>query len=253
MPKYMLERGITLDTASVYGIGFDREDRRATFPVRKANGELVGVSGRTVGNSKIKYMHYRLDSNESRAVAKIPRELYQRFDEDELDQRFVRWSKSRVLYGAHVVSTQSLAPTEGWRDDDLYLVEGHIDVHAFYQRRLRAVASMGSSVSSEQGDQLVDLVPPRGRLVCVPDPDMQAKFAKGSSKSLFDLYVESLKSVVYDRVQIWHMALPPIRVEVGKDVETMSDEELDECERLDPASINDFEFETSYGKITRVV
>lgn len=252
MPKYMLDRGITISTAMAYGIGFDRADKRATFPVRKANGDLVGVSGRTTADSKIKYMHYRLDVDETRAVARIPKELYASCDEDELDQRFVRWAKSRVLYGGHVAVSQSLAPSGGWRDENLYLVEGHIDVHSYYQRRLRAVATMGSSVSSEQGDLLVEMTPVRGRLVCVPDPDMKAKFSKGSTKSLFDLYVEGLKSVVYDRVQIWHQALPPIRVKDGQDVKTMSDDELDKCERLDPASLNDDEFEDSYAKIVRI-
>jgi DNA primase len=252
MPKYMIERGIMIDTAKAYEIGYDREEKRATFPVRKPTGELVGMSGRSTIGAKLKYMHYRIDQQEWRAIARIPRHLYDSMDEDEIEARFARWPKARTLYGAHVVASQALAPAGGWRDGNLYLVEGHIDVHAFYQRRLRAVASMGSSVSAEQGDMLAELVPVRGNLVICPDPDMLYKKPRGSEKTLFELYVLNIKEVIYERHPIWHLLLPGIRVPEGRDVAMMMDEELDACVRVDPANVNDDEFETAYAKLTRL-
>lgn len=44
--KYMLQRGFDLPTCINYELGFDREHRRVTIPVRDGLGRLVGVIGR---------------------------------------------------------------------------------------------------------------------------------------------------------------------------------------------------------------
>jgi 5S rRNA maturation endonuclease (ribonuclease M5) len=83
---YVLRRGIGLETLKVWGGGFDSRMKRAIFPVRNSDGQLVGVVGRTVNNHPIRYFNY--------------------FD----------FNKSRFLFGEHLVKGGSIIVVEGLLD-----------------------------------------------------------------------------------------------------------------------------------------
>lgn len=48
VPRYLLDRGITLDTARAWGLGHDKRNRRLMFSIRTAQGELAGFIGRKI-------------------------------------------------------------------------------------------------------------------------------------------------------------------------------------------------------------
>jgi len=48
VPKYALERGVSLETCREWQLGFDKPGKRFVFPVRREDGRLVGVTGRAI-------------------------------------------------------------------------------------------------------------------------------------------------------------------------------------------------------------
>jgi hypothetical protein len=59
VPKYAVDRGIALETARRWELGWDQEERRLIFPVRDPSHNLVGAVGRIVrGRSHQKYLNY---------------------------------------------------------------------------------------------------------------------------------------------------------------------------------------------------
>ena len=140
VPQYILDRGITLKTCKVWGLGFDAEaprkmlsgrtnydDERVIFPVRRKDGQLVGCLGRTLWDK----------SNPE-------------FDPETMVQHkpkyFAYWGfpRSSHLYGIHLID----------QDEWVVVVEGPIDAVRLGQHGLPAVAIMGSSFSREQGAML---------------------------------------------------------------------------------------------------
>jgi hypothetical protein len=55
IPRYILDRGISIETARYWNIGFDKKNARAIFVTRDERGRLRGVSGRSVGDRIPKY------------------------------------------------------------------------------------------------------------------------------------------------------------------------------------------------------
>lgn len=119
--RYILDRGITIETLRAWDCGFDRRLRRATFPVRTVLGHLVGIVGRAVDRGVMpKYFDY------------------------------FRFKKSQYLFGAHMVTPET----------DLIVVEGCMDALAVWQEvhpRLSVVALLGCEASARQRDLLVSL------------------------------------------------------------------------------------------------
>jgi len=241
LAKYAIERGVDVETARAFELGFDREEKRMIFPVRTRRGVLIGCSGRTVTKkSKLKYLHYRLDIETNRAVARIPWKMQQDLDEEYLENRFRVWHRNRVLFGAFQVSGD-VRPPDGWKSNDLFVVEGHFGVTATWRRGHRVVAPMGAHASQEQADIIVDMVPPRGRLIIFYDPDEAGE--KG---------VKGLEKLVYGRVGVWVMRVPNKRIPVGQKASDLSDEELEKLVTLDSGNCNDSEFEQALSLIQRL-
>jgi 5S rRNA maturation endonuclease (ribonuclease M5) len=63
--RYVLDRGLTIETLRVWEGGYDEHMKRAVFPVRNLEGNLVGLVGRTVNNHPVRYFNY-FDFNKSR-------------------------------------------------------------------------------------------------------------------------------------------------------------------------------------------
>lgn len=110
---YILGRGVTLDVCRTWGVGWDEDDQRLIFPVRRLGGALVGIVGRVVvPNRRPKYKNY------------------------------LNFPKSAYLYGEHFLD----------RDyDKVILVEGLLDVLRMQMFGFRNVmATLGIHLSSEQ-------------------------------------------------------------------------------------------------------
>ena len=57
LPQYAIERGISIETARVWGLGYDKENGYLVFPVRRRDGTLVGLVGRAVSD-RAKHTHH---------------------------------------------------------------------------------------------------------------------------------------------------------------------------------------------------
>ena len=137
-PKYLLDRGFRKDVLKDWEIGFDTEAQRVTFPVRAANGTLVGFSKRAVWEEQNpKYLH-------------------------------LGFSKGQHLYGEHLYDAKT--------SRTVVVTEGQLDAIAFHQleeggglpnyipqsdplRPLRLdkflpVSTMGSRVTTQQINML---------------------------------------------------------------------------------------------------
>ena len=113
MPQYMVDRGFSREILRRFEIGYDFDKKRVVFPVRAANGPLLGFSTRATREDDFpKYLH--------------------------LDFR-----KSTTLYG------ESYAP----KGHPLVVGEGNADALALQQllgSEYKAVATLGARVSDVQ-------------------------------------------------------------------------------------------------------
>ena len=113
VPQYAINRGLTLETCKAWGLGYDRADKRLVFPVRRGDGKLVGVTGRSI---------------ESRASLRY--------------KDYWGFRKSGYLYGEWMYDKAI---------QKVYVVEGLMDALLSWQRGIRnVVATMGASASKEQ-------------------------------------------------------------------------------------------------------
>lgn len=121
VPKYALDRGITIDSCKLWGLGYDRnaEDPRLIFPVRDRKAKLVGIVGRTI----IK-------------------------DKEPRYKNYWGFNKAGFLYGEHLINSQSIKP--------IIVVEGMIDPIIVKQYiDCDCLAQMGTVLSDEQAKKLI--------------------------------------------------------------------------------------------------
>lgn len=116
------ERGFAQATVDHWLLGFEPASQRGTIPLRNFQGELLGVSRRATRHSQeVKYI-----------------------DPEGL-------AKNRHLFGAHEAQNAS--------GGILALVEGPLDVIAFWEVGITAVAPLGSWLTQEQVDLIYALWP----------------------------------------------------------------------------------------------
>ena len=173
--RTILDRGFTVDTAKAWELGVDSDGRRAIFVVRDRKGRLRGISGRaTEKGQKPKYLHYSWDT---RHLQFTLRKEYGRI----LD--FEKFAVSRVLYGEHMICWDNVS------DERRFIVvcEGPTDVLWLWQAGYQAVAVQGSSISAEQCQTLLDLLPMGGAIVLGADGDAAGhKLTNGIRERLGD-------------------------------------------------------------------
>jgi len=115
VPKYIIERGITLETARAWGLRHDTYDRRAVFPFRDRHQKLLGWQGRLTYNP--------IDTWPPKAFT----------------------VGTRIVFGEYML-------TEAKR---IILVEGPIDALWVWQQGFRDVmAAVGSKVSAMQAKRI---------------------------------------------------------------------------------------------------
>lgn len=158
VPKYILDRGVDIETCKHWEIGYDKEKERVLFPVRRNDGVLVGAVGRTIHKGvEPTYLTY------------------------------FNFSKSQFLFGEHLLKSAgepTIAEGMGYglpAEEGVILVEGMMDVLKLYQMGYENVAAiMTSNVSGVQVRKVLRLGRPvylmldwdkagvQGRKVVVP-------------------------------------------------------------------------------------
>jgi len=158
IPRYLVERGVELETAKRWELGFDREFKRAMFTIRDRLGRFRGVCGRALfKQQKPKYCHYSWDTREEKLVPWVD---YNRHKE------FLRVEKRLICYGENMVQ----APVKR-----LLVTEGHLDVVLSDQAGVPAVGLQGSKPSDEQVATILELLDRDGELVVGLDQDQYGR------------------------------------------------------------------------------
>lgn len=118
-PAYAAERAISAVACRTWEIGDDPVDRRMIYLIRRrGDRKLVGIRGRTYGDSPYKVVTY------------LP------------------WSQAHFLYGEHLVDD---------RPGKIVVTEGEIDAIKVWMAGYAAVSLMGSCPSREQTRKLIGL------------------------------------------------------------------------------------------------
>lgn len=115
VPKYMVNRGFTLETLKAWDIGWDSERNAVVFPVFEGE-ELVALIYRPIGDAwRGKY------------------------------ENTVGFVKNAHLFGGHMVTVDR---------ESVVVVEGPTDAMAWWQAGYSAVALMGATMSDQQANRL---------------------------------------------------------------------------------------------------
>ncbi|MBI5934746.1 MAG: toprim domain-containing protein [Chloroflexi bacterium] len=147
---YLRERGLTPETIAHFGLGYCSRGMmtgRVVIPLHDQTGQLIGYAGRLVDESAVSDENpkYKLPGNRRK---------------DDVVHEF---RKSAFVYNGHRLA----GPLA-----DLIVVEGFFGAMWLYQcGYANVVALMGSSCSERQGEVLVDLLLPDGRLWVMSDGD----------------------------------------------------------------------------------
>jgi 5S rRNA maturation endonuclease (ribonuclease M5) len=132
VPRYALDRGLDIDAAKAWELGYDQTRGRLIFPVRRHDGPLVGMTGRI------------LPSAQAAAEAR-GREVTKYHNYSGLN-------KTRYLYGAHLWDTGK----------PIVIVEGPLDALRTWMAlkgRVNVGATLGQGFSQEHR-QLVRIARP---------------------------------------------------------------------------------------------
>lgn len=145
---YLGSRGFTKETIAHFGLGYCARGifkERIAIPLHDSAGKLIGYCGRVVYDATISEENprYRFPSKRER------------------DGRVFEFRKQAFIYNGY----RFKAPL-----DDLIVVEGFTSVWWLHQNGLpRVVAVMGADCSGLQGELIVALTKPTGRIWLMPD------------------------------------------------------------------------------------
>ncbi len=138
---YLKERGLEKETIKEFGLGLCQKGLmkgRIAIPIHNENGELVAYGGR-----------YPEEPPEGEPKYKLPPKFQKHF----------------VLYNFQ--KAKELAGKQG-----LIVVEGFFDLFKVWQAGFgNVVALMGTSLSDEQAELLIDALAPDGKFTLMLDPD----------------------------------------------------------------------------------
>lgn len=156
IPRYLVEeRGITEETCRIWDLGDDPDMKRALFPMRNMEGQLMGIAGRFYADRCRCGLLFDSWNGASRCPnPNCCREIPPKY----LNSDGIR--KDLVLYGEHLIDKNIKR---------CYVVEGYLDAIRLWQMGYRnVVAIMGSDMSDVQANRLVDLFE---ELILIPDGD----------------------------------------------------------------------------------
>lgn len=146
--SYLARRGFTTETMAYFGVGYCSRGLladRVAIPLHDPAGKLIGYAGRAV--------------NETEVTIDNPRYVFP--EERERQGVVLKFDKGLFLYNGHRIAVPCA---------DLAIVEGFPSVWWLHQHGIRsAVATMGTTCSQEQIEQILKLVPPTGQVWLMPD------------------------------------------------------------------------------------
>lgn len=144
-PTSLVKAGFEKETLREHDIGYDRRNKRITFPIRDVYGNLIGISGRATGDGYPKYKVY---------TGKRVNEKGEVYDLGELGESFPEYSSDNIrdhLWRANMVFHpiyHGYAPEEL---QYLIVVEGYKAALWMVQCGwYNTVAVMGSYMTSQQ-------------------------------------------------------------------------------------------------------
>jgi 5S rRNA maturation endonuclease (ribonuclease M5) len=169
VPRYILGRGLTIETCKAWEIGYDEDSQRAVFPVRRRDGSLVGMTGRI-----------------------LPREIARceamGLMEPTKYHNYSGLNKTRYLYGANL-----------WLPGlPLIVVEGPVDAHATWQAlsdRANVCATLGQGFTQAHRRMIRNFQPP-------------SVYIFGDSDSAGQRMSEKIESVLHRDVPMFLMRCP---------------------------------------------
>ena len=217
IPKYALDRGLTIETCKEWELGHDKKGKRLLFPIRNRKGVLVAISGRLYATDCVRC------GGEWVTLCSECGDAEDRHNDD--DHQFTASRKTCVrcgtaqppkylhrkgfkrnllLYGEHRVQDET--------DGRVYVVEGHLDMMKMWQAGYRpVVAVLGSGIGEPQVEKLIAHWG-EGHIIAVPDGNAAGR----------DM-VRRFKHLLADRVRFTAKELPE-----GRDPGDMTAEELRE-------------------------
>jgi hypothetical protein len=188
IPRYAIQRGLTVETCKEWDLGHDREGKRLLFPIRDHKNRLVAISGRLYATECLRcgglIARGRKDHDGKRirdactvcGLNEPPKYLHTD-----------GFKRNLVLYGEHRRDNV---------DGNVFLVEGHLDMLMLWQHGYRPVVSMLGSAPGRC--QIEKLIAYWGRqITVVPDGDKAGE----------DMVVK-VKQFVADRVSVQRRKLP---------------------------------------------
>lgn len=135
LPQYALDRGLDVDAAEAWDLGYDKEGGRLVFSVRRYDGALIGMTGRVIPSAQ-------------KAFAARGYFVPKYFNYSGLN-------KTRYLYGAHT-----------WKKDrPVVLVEGPIDAVRVWMalgHKVNVGGVLGEGFSRDHHQQVRAAWPPAG-------------------------------------------------------------------------------------------
>lgn len=147
---YVTERGLTPETIKRFGLGYCGKGLmkgRIAIPLHDSEGRLIGYAGRLVDDDVV---------SDEEPKYKLP-------GSRKKDDVVYEFRKSEFLFNGHRLT----APLH-----NLIVVEGFFGAMWLHQcGHPNVVALMGASCSERQGELLVELLAPDGRLWVMPDGD----------------------------------------------------------------------------------
>lgn len=107
MPTSLRDAGYQKRTLRHFGVGFDYDRLRVTYPLRNIYGELVGISGRTVVDEDPRYKIY---TKELSKIADVPEDYSM-----ESVKKAILWHGHSVIPVLYRTSSEPIVITEGFK------------------------------------------------------------------------------------------------------------------------------------------
>jgi DNA primase len=145
-PESLVRSGFTAETLDFFEVGLDSANLRVTYPIRNIYGELVGISGRALGDAVPRYKIYKRELTEMRPELRLP------------DDYSVEDVKKATMWNFHTVYAAAISAPD---PEPLVITEGFKACMWTWQSGYKqAVALIGSYLSERQVELLARLAMP---------------------------------------------------------------------------------------------
>ncbi len=212
VPRYALDRGLTIETCKAWELGHDKYGKRLLFPMRDRKGRLVAISGRlyecpscglgppetvspnvctacgetVYGNLDVDDHCPKCDHIEMKRQRAVCAKCLWKSPPKYLHSK--GFKRNFILYGENRIRIDKT-------DGRLYVVEGNADVPAMWQLGYRpVVATLGSWPSQNQVEKMIR---DADRIILVADGDQAGQD-----------FATKMKKLVADRIPLTLKELP---------------------------------------------